>query len=72
MVFHIFDLSEPDSAAFFNIPGQTKEALPLNSLNCYFETTPFKTFSLVVGFNSVEVFLELLGCFRVLNKRLFS
>ena len=38
--FPHFDISSLDLTVIFNIPGQTKEALPLNSLNCYFETTP--------------------------------
>jgi len=41
MVFHIFDLSGLEQAAFFHNLGQMKEALPLNSLFNYFETTPF-------------------------------
>ncbi|MBR3294254.1 MAG: hypothetical protein IKI69_07550, partial [Oscillospiraceae bacterium] len=41
MVFHIFGLSGLEQAAFFHNLGQMKEALPLNSLFNYFETTPF-------------------------------
>ena len=40
MVFHIFGLSGLEQADFFHNPGQMKEALPLNSLFNYFETTP--------------------------------
>ena len=48
MVFHIFDLSGLEQAAFsgleqaafFHNLCQMKEALPLNSLFSYFETTP--------------------------------
>ena len=41
MVFHIFGLSGLEQTAFFHNLGQMKEALPLNSLFNYFETTPF-------------------------------
>ena len=41
MVFHIFGLSGLEQAAFFHNLGQMKEALPLNSILSYFETTPF-------------------------------
>lgn len=41
MVFHIFGLSGLEQAAFSHNLGQMKEALPLNSLFNYFETTPF-------------------------------
>ena len=40
MVFHIFGLSGLEQVAFFHNLGQMKEALPLNSLFNYFETTP--------------------------------
>ncbi|MBR3474819.1 MAG: hypothetical protein IKH34_07105, partial [Oscillospiraceae bacterium] len=43
MVFHIFGLSGLEQVAFFHNLGQMKEALPLNSLFNYFETTPFQT-----------------------------
>ena len=56
MVFHIFGLSGLEQAAFFHNLGQMKEALPLNSLFNYFETTPY----LIKEFNQIIVSIGLL------------
>ncbi|MDY5991371.1 MAG: hypothetical protein SPI93_04905, partial [Oscillospiraceae bacterium] len=41
MVFHIFAFSQGFFALPFHNRQRLKEALPLNSIKCYFETTPF-------------------------------
>ena len=41
MVFHIFGLSGLEQADFFHNPRHMNEALPLSSMKCFSEATPF-------------------------------
>ena len=52
MVFHIFAFPQAFFVVSFHIQPQMKEALPLNSLNSYFETTPSAFFRQFYGENA--------------------